>query len=678
MATTAPFFNEANSITCEQQQSVVEDIDENKENITLIWFDPNIGSRKDTDTTIKRLREINDYVKFYTELDQCLKHIQSIHNEKIFLVTSGARASELLPQITTLRQVDSIFIFCMKKVKYEHLTNEYLKIVGIYVDINALCVSIQEQVDLVEKQLKTFSIFDQHQKSTKDLSKQSAEFLWFQLFGYVILRLPRNQHAKKQMLDMCRYYYRGNSKQLNLIDDFDCNYRPELAIQWYSKQSFIYKLINKALRSEDIDQLYNFRFFIGDLSESLAREHQKIVQSEEGVLTVYRGVKLSSEELDHLKENQGKLISTNGYLSTSRSRKKALAFAIKPTNRSDALPVLFEIECDVQQLGDTVLFADIAKFSEYPGEKEVLFDLSAAFRLECVQSDGQVWLIKMSATSDGQAITHDYIEVTRRETDEKTEAIMFGRLMCQMGHYEKSQRYFEQLLANPNGEDVAWIEFNIGRAVHYKDELTRAKELYDRAYDRMMNADPPRIKDSAYVLNNIGNVLKRQEKYEESLQCYRRALMIRQKYCPSGHPDIAISLKNIGSLFSKLGKFCEALDFFQQALEIQEKYYPAGHPDISWSLSSIGSVHQKQGNYLEALDFFQRALNIQEKYYPAGHPDIAWSFSDIGATYEKLNKTRMALDYYKRALSIHAKNLPIKHKNRVEMEANIYRLSLQN
>jgi hypothetical protein len=39
----------------------------------------------------------------------------------MFLVTSGSKPS----QVPSLRQIDSIFIFCMKINKYEHLMNEY-------------------------------------------------------------------------------------------------------------------------------------------------------------------------------------------------------------------------------------------------------------------------------------------------------------------------------------------------------------------------------------------------------------------------------------------------------------------------------------------------------------------------------------------------------------------------
>ena len=635
-------------------------VDENKENITLIWFDPNIGKRDDTKTTMKQLREINDYVIFHTELEQCLTHILSIRNEKIFLITSGVSVSDLLSHISTISQIDSIFIYCMKEIKYQHLLKTYSKIIGIYTDLHSLCISIREQIDGVEKQLATFSYFDQRQKSTKDLSKQSAEFLWFQLFNYVMLRLPHSEQAKKQMLELCRHYYRGNFKQLQLIEEFDCNYEAERAIEWYSKESFVYKLVNKALRSEDIDQLYTFRFFIADLSKSLAREHQKVVRCGETILTVYRGLKLSHEELQQLKENQGKLISTNGYLSTSRLRQKAFDFAIKPTKRSDAFSTLFEINCDIQKLPDDVVFADISQFSVYPDEEEVLFDLSAVFRLEDIEFDGQIWLIRMSVSGDGKAITQDYIEVTRRETSERTETIIFGTLLCQMGLYDKYQRYFEQLLADPNDEDVAWIEFNIGRALHYQGELKRAREFYDQAYDRMMSADPPRIKDSAYVLNTIGNILNTLRFYDNAFQCYERALKIRRIYYPDDHPDTAISLKNLASVLEHQGKYDEALDCCQQALSIQNRYYPTDHPSIAWSLDSTATILHKQGKCEEALDLHRQALEKKEKYYPANHPDFACSLNSIGEVLQTQEKYDEALDCFQRALSIQETSVSLK------------------
>jgi hypothetical protein len=95
------------------------------------------------------------------------------------------------------------------------------------------------------------------------------------LFNDVILRLPSNDEAKQQMINACRSYYRGNDKQLQLIDEFEKFYSSEECIRWYTRETFVYKMVNKALRTEDVQQLHTFRFFIGDLSSSLAREYKK-------------------------------------------------------------------------------------------------------------------------------------------------------------------------------------------------------------------------------------------------------------------------------------------------------------------------------------------------------------------------------------------------------------------
>ncbi|CAF1191584.1 unnamed protein product [Rotaria sp. Silwood1] len=276
-------------------------IHENKEDITLIWFDPNIELRRDSEKTQQQLRLINDYVIFSSDFDQCLTFIQSISEEKIFLITLETETPQILSYTFAFRKIDSIFIFNIEKDRDDYLLKKYPKIIGIYMNLDDLCKSLKEQIDLVNRQIQTFSFFDQHQKSTKDLSKESAEFLWFQLFNYVIARLPRNQQAKQQMIQICKDYYHGNTKEIELIHQFEQNYLSKDALLWYSKQSFIYKLVNKALRTKDIDLLYMFRFFIEDLSKNLQHEHEKILLSNENTLNVYRGVKLDKEEFNKLK-----------------------------------------------------------------------------------------------------------------------------------------------------------------------------------------------------------------------------------------------------------------------------------------------------------------------------------------------------------------------------------------
>ncbi|CAF4969428.1 unnamed protein product, partial [Rotaria magnacalcarata] len=51
MAQTMPHNNTTSDELTWNESSIKRYYDDNKENITVIWFDPNIGSREDTEKT---------------------------------------------------------------------------------------------------------------------------------------------------------------------------------------------------------------------------------------------------------------------------------------------------------------------------------------------------------------------------------------------------------------------------------------------------------------------------------------------------------------------------------------------------------------------------------------------------------------------------------------------------
>ncbi|CAF1232990.1 unnamed protein product [Adineta steineri] len=96
-------------------------------------------------------------------------------------------------------------------------------------------------------------------------------------------------------MDYVRIYLEENSEELNLIDNFEEEYESNDAIYCYRKNSSLQKMINKALQTKDIDQLYHLRYFLSDLSECLSREHQQIVESGEENFVFSQEMKLSKK-----------------------------------------------------------------------------------------------------------------------------------------------------------------------------------------------------------------------------------------------------------------------------------------------------------------------------------------------------------------------------------------------
>ncbi|CAF1030282.1 unnamed protein product [Rotaria magnacalcarata] len=655
----------------DRKPSFIINADENKESTTLICFDPNIEQLENSEKSKEQLRIINNYVIFSFDIEQCIRQIESINEEKIFLITSGLKASQILPRISSFQQIDSIFIFSQDNQQYDHLLSEYPKLLGSYIDFDDLSKSIKQQIDRVNNEIESFCFFDQYQILTKALSPESAKFLWAQLFHYLIAQLPQNQQAKRKSIQLCKDYYRGNTNETRLIQEFEEHYQSEDAIRWYLKESFVRKLIHKALNAGDINFLYQFRFFIADLIENLQRQQQNILQSDETILNVYRGIKLDREEFNKIKHNQGKIISTNEYLLATRQMERAVDSAKRSTRKTDMISVLLHIQCDIKSMDKNILFGNIDQFSDDHDKHEVLFDFNTCFEIESIDDCDSLKIIKMNLSDQGQMAMRHFIELKQQQTEEMNLTIIVGRLLCSLGEYEKSKRYFQQLFNDANDEDRAWIEFNIGRVLALNKESNEARIYYNHAYERMMNYKPARVLESAHVLNNIGCLLANQEKYDEAIDYHQRALEIREKFYPPGHIDIAQSLYNIGLILDNQGKYEDSLEYYQTALKIQEKCYPSVHPHIYRSLNSIGIILYRQGKYEQALDYYKHALKIEESLYPSGHDDLTYTLNNIGIILRNKGMHDEALQYCRRALDIEEKLYPSGHSNIAKSLGNI-------
>jgi hypothetical protein len=75
---------------------------------------------------------------------------------------------------------------------------------------------------------------------------------------------------------------KNNAKQLEKIDDFERNYQSEDATKWFTKDSFLYRLLNESLRIERINSIVKMRYFIHDLHNQLAQLQPSFIRSLNG------------------------------------------------------------------------------------------------------------------------------------------------------------------------------------------------------------------------------------------------------------------------------------------------------------------------------------------------------------------------------------------------------------
>ncbi|CAF1691376.1 unnamed protein product, partial [Adineta ricciae] len=149
--------------------------------------------------------------------------------------------------------------------------------------------------------------------------------------------------------------------------------------------TFLYRLLNKALREQDIDILYSLRYFIKDLHEQLTDLHSRQVSTQtpeesKSIITVYRGQLINTQEFDQkLRNNLNGFLSVTNFLSTTVSKPLATIFAGNGTE-IHMQSILFQI--DIESAINKFPYANISSESAFGDtEGELLFTMGAVFRI---------------------------------------------------------------------------------------------------------------------------------------------------------------------------------------------------------------------------------------------------------------------------------------------------------
>ncbi|CAF1451560.1 unnamed protein product [Rotaria sordida] len=462
------------------------------------------------------------------------------------------------------------------------------------------------------------------------------------------------------MLVKCEEYYRGNLSELKNIQRFRRTYDAKDAIAWYTDECFLYRLLNRALRTEDIDGLYLFRFYIIDLCKQLEEESRKNV----GTMTLYRGQVISEQELDRIKHSVGSLISTNGFFSTTLVKIVAINF-LQQAKRHDLQQILFEIKADSSL--KSVVFADVEELSRIKGEHEVLFGIGAVFKIECVDFSKEMkcWLVQMAATDEGMENLQGYTDATKKQYEDTEIAIIFGRLLTEMNELAKAMKYFNLLLIKAEKDSLTEADVlnEMGFIFYCRHERSSALEHYTRAYEirkTRLHSNHPKI---AHSFMNIVDVYDLARNYKKVLEYNKRALDIyRVNYGEGDHIAIAKTLSNLGkAYYGQKRDFDSALDCFTQTLEMRRRLLPQEHADIAHALWDIGYlyyVYKGKDDYESAFDLCDKKLTELRKEFGEVHPTIGQLLYQLADICQKRNDSDEAMFHFEKAMSVFEKCVP--------------------
>ena len=503
------------------------------------------------------------------------------------------------------------------------------------------------------------SIFDPkigHEKLTTDLK---GNLVHSQLLINCLLRMQRNDSDKKELISNSKKIYQKNKVEMDNIDKFERTYRPEHALYWYVKESFLSRLLNKALRRQDIDILFLFQFFIFDVRQQLEKAACK------QRITVYRSQLMSKNELQKLRNATGQFISINSFVSATQSQDRAFSFL----KNDDSLErVMFEIDADPQRAKNKP-FAKITSDGSHK-EEEVLFMLGSIFEITKVDQKEGIWEVRLKLCSD------DNLQL-ESIGDDNQKLLSFGHVLVTMGKVEEAEIYYRRLLEQlpKKHPDIARCFEALASIADEKGDYDASIELYHNAMEINNKVVGKQHLDVASNYNSIGEVYRKKGQYEEALNYYNNALEALGKN-PTGKylAKQAVCYNNIGIVYQEQQKYKEALEYYMKAFKIREKHCSSDETLLGMSNNNIGNAYYFLDLYDDAIHYYKEALKIYKRTLPPQHQKFASTYNNIGAIYDKQGKLEEALSYYQDAIKIYRTIHPASHPNVMKIDENIQRI----
>ncbi|CAF1325374.1 unnamed protein product [Adineta steineri] len=572
--------------------------------------------------------------------------------------------------------LDAIYILCGDQSSHEKWAQIWTKVRGVHTNIKEICQALQLAIKQYDQDSIAVSFLTINEMtSTDNLNQLEPAFMYTQLFKEILLDIEYDPKAIKDLAACCREAFTDNLTELQVINEFEHDYRPQKAIWWYTRECFTYKMLNQALQIMDADIIINMGFFLRDVHQQIQQLYEQQVNSyERKPFIVYRGQGVMKLDFEKLQKAKGGLMSFNNFLSTSTDKEVSLKFAGRAASKPKMVGILFVMSID--PCIKSTPFASITELSYFEAqEQEILFSMHTVFRVNAIKqmdNKNQLYQVELQLTSDDDQQLRLLTDQIREEAGGSTGWQRLGNLLLTIGQFNKAEELYNVLLEQTSDKNEKALYYNqLGCVKYGQGNYKKAIWYSEQGLEIQQKTLPSNHSELTPAYINIGNVYHKMGEYSKSLSFYEQGLAIQQKTLSSNHPLLATSYNNIGFLYNNMGEYSKALSFYEQGLVIKQKTLSSNHPSLATSYTSIGTVYDKMGEYSKALLSHEKALEIRQTTLPSNHPSLATSYSNFGNVYDNMGEYSKALSYYEIAFKIRQKTLPSYHPDFAQSYNNI-------
>ncbi|CAF2111101.1 unnamed protein product [Rotaria magnacalcarata] len=580
----------------------------------------------------------------FDNVDECFEFI----TEKVSLdplitiviLVGGGLVCDLVSTIHACSQVSSIIIMSKPpfKVEEHELMKKYDK-VKCMADVEAnekICYLDQSSSIQVTQQTKFSEPLSYELVNNKEADKVTPQYeepierSCKQIDGnlflrfYLLMCLRNVPPFPSDKSDLIKLFETNNWAAPPDIKTFQETYLPSNAILCYTKESFIFYPLNKALRTRNIHHLLPFRFIFQDICDQM---NELNAQDEDNqTIIVYRGQIANPYEIADLflAYCQKSAIMTTAFFSTSKNKEQALGFMFSSIDGllgTDSSVILFKITARKQDASPYFPFADISKVSQFPKEKEVLFAPGQLFNIDnfdiIFENNRTIFVFEMTLKNESEKIPGTLRSIWRSQ---KNPLLLLGKLLTENQLYNEANELYNRLLFEYHdlNEKYACYHGLYGVALAQSDE-NRAMILDQKMTQLKFGIELPSID---FVYESIGR--------EDTAKISAVTEKVKR----------ACSQMSISRPFNQLIPYIMGTEFLNDVNQILDSVYP------------MVQLLIKNGVYDQAIIILEKNLSYLQLFNstPSDPYFMPRCYMQLGHCYRELKLNDKAVKNYELAL----------------------------
>jgi DNA-binding SARP family transcriptional activator/tetratricopeptide (TPR) repeat protein len=254
------------------------------------------------------------------------------------------------------------------------------------------------------------------------------------------------------------------------------------------------------------------------------------------------------------------------------------------------------------------------------------------------------------------------LETALRLQDE-TDAVLHGRLVCQLGEVLDAAGYLAPALGlhrhavrildstlDPDDVVLAHAYNRLGHVLNCADDAVAAIDAHERALLALQKAGrddlaPPVLVDLGYTLWAAGRL----GPAGEALRAGRELL---ERQGRRDGRDWAHATAGLGIVAQDGGNLDEAIALQRTALDVFTRACGPDHPDTAQTLDKLGYALRLSGRADEAVEVHLRAVRLLERVLGADDSRVAMTLTNLGLAYADAGRTGEAVEAQARARRI--------------------------